>query len=240
MAKKKSGKQSKGRKQIGKFAFEFLSIFIAVISAFWLNHWNDNRRDNHTETKILQEISRGLEKDIEDIKLNIRGHRLGIRACVYWRKVLNNEIEKPDSVQFHFRSLTRDYITIQNGSGYESLKSKGLDIIKNDSLRSSIISLQEYDFNILTKFEEEYYENQFQRNYFQDINYLLAPNFAFDSAGQIVNIEMPIELSNGDKKRLFSYLWKIQSNREFILRFYAGVEDKIKLVIEHIQQEVDE
>lgn len=43
-----------------KYGFKFLSIFIAVISAFALNNWNENKRDAHSEHKILIEISNGL------------------------------------------------------------------------------------------------------------------------------------------------------------------------------------
>ena len=48
-----------------EYGFEFLSIFIAVLAAFALNNWNENRRDKHTEHKILTEISNGLENTIE-------------------------------------------------------------------------------------------------------------------------------------------------------------------------------
>ena len=49
-----------------------------------------------------------------------------------------------------------DYISIQNISGYETLKSNGLELIRDDSLRFEIITLYEYDYSILKKFEEEY------------------------------------------------------------------------------------
>ena len=68
--------------------FEFLSIFIAVVSAFALNNWNQNRRDDYSENKILIEISNGLEKDLDDIKENISGHKRGISACKYFRNAL--------------------------------------------------------------------------------------------------------------------------------------------------------
>ena len=56
-----------------KYSFEFLSIFVALISAFALNNWNDNRKDSLAESKILLEILNGLEKDKKDIELNVKG-----------------------------------------------------------------------------------------------------------------------------------------------------------------------
>ena len=47
-----------------KLGIEFLSILIAVTSAFGLNNWNENRRDYLASNKILAEISNGLTKDI--------------------------------------------------------------------------------------------------------------------------------------------------------------------------------
>jgi hypothetical protein len=47
-----------------KYTFEFFSIFIAVITAFPLNNWNDNRKADKSVNKILIEISNGLEKEL--------------------------------------------------------------------------------------------------------------------------------------------------------------------------------
>ncbi|MEO1713804.1 MAG: hypothetical protein AAFU60_10785, partial [Bacteroidota bacterium] len=70
---------------------EFFSIFIAVISAFALNNWNENRRDAEAASKIIAEISNGLEKDQEDIRVNMLGHEAGIRACQFWREVAQGQ-----------------------------------------------------------------------------------------------------------------------------------------------------
>ena len=210
-----------------KLGFEFLSIFIAVISAFALNNWNENRRDSEAAGKILAEISNGLEKDIEDVRVNKKGHEEGILACKFWRQILEREEVSLDSLRMHYSSLTRDYISIQNISGYESLKSKGLELIEDDSLRFEIITLYEYDYSILKKFEEEYNEMQYQESYFEEINKKIAPNFEFDQKGDIVGIKLPLTINEAEKNILLSYLWKIQGNRNFILRFYSKTEEKL-------------
>ena len=134
-----------------KHILEFISVFIAVFLAFALSNWSENRRGENTEKKILSEISNGLKKDLGDIQINIEGHKYGIKACKYWRNVVSEEQFSQDSIHWYYFGVTRDFTSVQNTSGYESLKSKGLEILKNDSLRFEIISLYEYDFNSLKK-----------------------------------------------------------------------------------------
>lgn len=225
-------------KNWGKYGFEFLSIFIAVISAFALNNWNENRKDANSENKILTEIANGLEKDLGDIQLNKQGHEWGIAACKYFREAFAGQNVQHDSALIHFFNLTRDFVSIQNVAGYETLKSKGLELVKNDSLRFDIISLYEYDYNTLRKLEEEYFEMQFQKNYFKEINQELAPNFRINDDGNIIGINNPLEIKEPERNKLLLYLWKIQSNRIFILQYYSEIEEKIKRVKEKINDEI--
>jgi|TARA_B110000093_G_C12876633_1_gene370052 hypothetical protein len=221
-----------------KYTFEFLSIFVALISAFALNNWNDNRKSDKSENKILIEIANGLEKDIEDIKQNKLGHKYGISACNYFRKALSDKNLSQDSLKIYYNSLTRDFISIQNTAGYETLKSRGLELIKNDTLRLKIISLYEFDYQILRKLEEEYSEMQFQENYFKEINHSLAPNFIFNDENLIMGIELPLKISNGEKKVFLLYLMKIQGNRNYIMNFYNQIEEKVIEVRKDIEKEI--
>jgi len=235
----KQKKQKRKKRNWKKYILEFLSIFIAVISAFALNNWNENRRDNHTALKILTEISNGLEKDLEDIKINMGGHESGIKSCKYWRKIISNQEVDQDSLQLYYFDLTRDFFSVQNNSGYETLKSRGLELIRNDSLRFDIISLYEYDYESLKTMEENYFEMQFQENYFENINRYLAPNFEFKEDGYISKIHTPLKLDPNEKNIFLSYLWKIQVNRRFILRYYADMERKIIDLNQRIEQEIN-
>lgn len=223
-----------------KFLVEFISVFIAVVFAFALNNWNDNRRDANAEKKLLGEISNGLTKDIEDIKVNVYGHNVGKKACQYWRKVINNEEFNQDSITSNYIRLTRDFICIQNKAGYETLKSKGLELIKNDSLRLEIISLYEYNYETLRKLEETYAEMQFQNSYFMALNDIISPYFRFDEKGNIQNIALPIQISESERNTFMTYLLKIETNRNFILGLYADIEKKTNTLIAHINKELEQ
>ena len=226
------------KRKWGSYLFEFSSIFIAVVAGFALSNWDEDRRDEYIGLNILQEISNGFALDIEDVNINMRGHRVGVRACNYFRDIINNKPVDQDSLRRFYSSLLSDVISIQNTAGYESLKSKGLETIKNESLRFEIISLYEFDFNVLKKFEEEYYEMQFHEIYYKEINNLIAPNFNFDTLGNIASIAMPLKLNNKDKNLLLSYLWKIERNRNFMLRQYNGIEQKILRTKSNIEDEL--
>ena len=219
-----------------KYGIEFLSIFIAVISAFALNNWNENRRNDNSKDKILIEISNGLEKDLDDIKQNVIGHKLGISACNYFLQAISGKDVDPDSLIFHYFKLTRDFVLIQNIAGYETLKSKGLELIKNDTLRLKIISLYEYDYSSLRKLEEEYSEMQFHENYFKEINEEIAQNLNIDENGNIIGVDLPLKIQEKVKNKLLLYLREIRTNRVFILTYYKELEKKINEVRENIEK----
>jgi len=221
-----------------KYTFEFLSIFIAVISAFALNKWNEDRNNRNAESKILFEIYNGLEKDLEDARSNINGHKMGIKAVDYFRNLIANKPVSIDSLMIYYFYLTRDFISIQNTSGYETLKSRGFELIDNDSLRTEIIALYEYDYNNLKKLEEDYYELQFQENYFKEINRTISKNIKFNKDKRIIGINVPLNIMRNEEKEILIYLWKIQANRKFILQNYAEIESKIKKLRADIKNEL--
>ena len=221
-----------------KYLFEFISIFVAVFAAFALDSWKEGRKDHVIETKILTEIYNGLEKDLEDIEVNEKGHQQGIEAIQYFKDLITNKPIRQDSLSIYFTNLLRDFVSIQNTSGYETLKSKGLETIENDSLRSQIISLYEYDYSTLRKLEEEYSELQFHESYFQEFNKAIAPNIKFDSNASQVGLNSPIKISENERNILIVNLWKIKTNRVFILYFYSDVKRKINKLQDEIQKEL--
>lgn len=222
-----------------QYGFEFLSIFVAVLSAFALNNWNDQRKSDLAEKKILLEIGQGLKKDLLDITTNEFGHQNGLAACRYFRQFLKNEPTNNDSSAFYYVQLTRDFISMQNLSGYETLKSRGLELISNDSLRNQIIQLYEYQYTIIRKLEEQYAEGQFHQSYYVQLTDLLAGKFQFNDSGRLTGIKQPLGLNDTDSQKLLMILWKIQINRQFALNEYALVRNQISQLQKAISLELN-
>jgi len=223
---------------IKKYGFEFLTIFIGIFAAFALDNWNEDRKDNNTQIKILSEINKGLSQDIRDIGVNENGHRFGLLATSYFEKLILNKQPDTDSLTFHYFNLLRDFISVQNISGYETLKSKGLEIVTDDSLRTEILALYENDYNSLRKLEENYSEIQFFENYNADFNNAIAPNFAMDQNGKITGINRPLKLTEKEQKILLTDLWKISKNRIFMIKNYSEVKNKIIKLQKRIEKEL--
>ena len=78
-----------------------------------------------------------------------------------------------DSFMWNYLSLTRSFVSIQNTAPFDALKSKGLNVVNNDSLRTQIIRLYDFQYDVLEKIEEKYQESQFYANESGDITAIL-------------------------------------------------------------------
>ena len=225
-------------KNWARYIFEFLSIFIAVVSAFALSNWNDNKNNQHSEQKILIEILNSLEIDLKDFKNNINGNNLSLKADSVFRGLINGEEISQDSIALEYTLLFRDYIPIVNKSAYESLKSNNLKTVTNDLLRIQIISLYDYYYSIIEKLEYEVPEMKSYKNYFQRTNSLLYPFMEFDDNGDLIKFTGLSNLTDNNKKEILSYLWRIRNNRKFKLARYDLIIDEMKKLESHIEKEL--
>lgn len=122
--------------------------------------------------------------------------------------------------------MFRDFISIQNISGYETLKSKGLEIVQNDSLRLEIIALYENNYNSLRKLEEDYSELQFHDSYFKEFNEVFGTQFYHRRCGQDQRNKTAHQDWGKREKILLVYLWKMRTNRIIMLGGYQEIKNK--------------
>jgi hypothetical protein len=221
-----------------KYGFEFLSIFVAVIAAFALNNWNESRKSSIAQEKILYEINNGIDKDLKDIAENMSGHKRGLEAVKYWRKAIVGNTVSSDSLRMFFFALTRDYIAIQNTSGYETLKSRGLELVSNDSLRFEILNLYEFDYKVLHNLEQDYHEMQFNQSHSENLMRILSANFTFDENGAMKSIELPLRINKKDKKYILIVLEKVKYNRAFLYQLYQMVKENALSLQKSINEEL--
>lgn len=221
------------------FLLEILSIFIGITAAFWLDSWNKNRIAGIEEIKILKELKNGLQSTLEDMESNAAGHLTSIRASRRLVEFINGESTTTDSVH-HFYTLSLiDYTFTPNTGAYETLKSRGVQLITNDSIRLEIINTYDFTFLGMVRLEEEEEAFEFYKNYSPALSERLSQmKVTYYRNNALQKIEYP----KGYRKRQdheFMFLTNnVVRSRGIMSNFYHREGAKVRALIAKIDEEV--
>lgn len=155
------------------FIYAFGEIFLIVIGiliALQLNNSNEVRKIRIDEVNILKDLNKGLQIDLSMVDYNIERHSRAIYSGEIILDFLNKKTNYSDSLSIHFAGI-HYYTNFMYGRGaYESLKSKGFEIISNKNLRYEIIQLYETSYAIIKDNDIQLTEDIFhiKRNFNQD------------------------------------------------------------------------
>lgn len=167
--------------QMGKYfkyaIGEILLVVIGILIALQINNWNEERKEHITEQKILKEILIDLEISkadlINDLKSNKRNLKIAekIKEHLHYKRAYNDSIDE--------MLMQASYITqfTPRTSGYENLKSIGLSIITNDSLRKEITNVFDRNFEYARLEGRVYNKSQ---NSSEDLGPFYKKHFAVD------------------------------------------------------------
>jgi hypothetical protein len=130
---------------------EVILVVIGILIALQINNWNNNRIEYKLESNILSEILVNLEKDVVNLNSKITFNKNQVKFNKEVLEHLEQKTPLTDSLRLaYFKLLGRgnfEPITV----AYENLKSKGVDIIHNDSLRIAISELYDFKYYYLTE-----------------------------------------------------------------------------------------
>lgn len=146
------------RKNWITYGFETLVVVVGILVAFALNNWNENRKDRKREQSLIQEIYRDLKTNRSELQNNID---FQIRQLELTKKLHKQYQQRicNDSLAMMFGYASHDIQFYPKNSGYEALKSMGLNMIRNDSIRSSITDLYELGFPRVVQLGVHEYEH---------------------------------------------------------------------------------
>lgn len=122
---------------------ELFLIVAGILIALALDDWRTSRSERAAELSMLAQIRSSLLADREVLKASlerIRGRDERIRRLATH---LRMELPYADSLDVYFGAVNRYEPVHLNRSPYESLKTRGLNLISSDSLR--IQMLRVYD-----------------------------------------------------------------------------------------------
>lgn len=117
---------------------EFLLVFLGILIALQVENWNQSRQERKLEQVLLTEMLTNLKQDLVDIDYNLLVKRNCIQSNQVVMRYLREDLPWHDSLVVHFGGLIQGTVFVNNTSTFESLKSIGIDLVRNDELRQLI------------------------------------------------------------------------------------------------------
>lgn len=114
---------------------------IGILLALWVNNCDEGRKKLEIEQKTLKEIRAGMEQDRLDLQETIEGYAFRVSNVELIFAYLSRDTVPADSLSIALSSINGYSYLLANTAAYETLKSRGLEIITNDSLRLGISTL---------------------------------------------------------------------------------------------------
>jgi hypothetical protein len=139
---------------------EIVLVMIGILLALQVNNWNEQRKDRITEQKILNALQEDLLVNINRLNKDILLEQRTINQANKIIKHLDERKPYNPSLDAIFSESIYSPDIIISASSYESLKSKGIDIVQRESLQRSIINLFDVVYSSLIA-ETVRLENQF-------------------------------------------------------------------------------
>ncbi|PWK17531.1 DUF6090 family protein [Xanthomarina spongicola] len=177
---------------------EIILVVIGILIALQINNWNTERQKSELEVKILKEIESNLVFDLFEIREDISimdSLNLASKDIIEYLK----EHDTP-SEEFYYNVAKMKAAPHfnPNMSGYELLTSKGVEIVRSDSLRMSISDLYESYYPYYAQYEKEritFKSNIIQPFFVKHFNWEIAEDKFF-----LTTLTIPLEDFQNIKK----------------------------------------
>jgi len=210
---------------------EFVLIFLGILIALQVDNWNQVRQVRNLETVMLKELLENLKADLADVNSNIDIHTSAINSKNIALGFIDGDGPWHDSLATQFGELNSGTIFYENNSSYESLKSLGIDLIRNNSIRQQITHLYSASYDHIGILEERALTHTFE-----SMNASMAKQlYMIDSLESYI----PLDVSGLRESNEFRHnlLVSIRFNANH-LTIYSAIREELQTLIENIEKEL--
>ena len=223
-----------------EYLLEILVIVVGILGAFALNSWNSERTAGITELEILMGCKVELESDLHDIGINFRLHENAVKSINEIIQAIKADQPYHDSLAYDFGYAMVYTLFRHSTSTFEAMKSKGIEIVSNKSIRNDIIRLYDADYNFFLKIEKDLiddvmhgYREVFPTR-FEEALKVEFPDPEFRN--RIVPLDF--EALKKDQEFLY-YIKTLRNETEFILKsHYSNLRQDVQHLIADLETEI--
>ena len=136
-------------------ALEKIGFTVAgILIALFINRCDETWKKRDLEVKSLQEIHDALGVDLIDIEKTAHWDTSQTRYIQNALNFMDGKLVNRDSLPIYFKHSFFYSFLLANTAAYETLKSRGLDLVQNDSLRLSIAYLYDVTYDFQNKVDQ--------------------------------------------------------------------------------------
>jgi hypothetical protein len=228
MEKNKTGKYLKYA--IG----EIILVMVGILLALQINNWNENRKLQNEELNLLLELKSNLEVTLNNFKNDTLDNIKSIDQFEKIESYIKEDLPYHSELDTAFRQLTGWRSPYPIYTAYTTLKTKGLDIISNVTLRNKIVNLYEFRYIVLSTDYDQYEWNLMQA--------VVTPFYSkfIRSKGDSYKLAVPNDfesLKHNDE--FINILRMLSSTRRLGLTFYKSTMISMEDLIESINKELN-
>ena len=211
---------------------EIILVVIGILIALQINNWNNEKQNSKKESFLLKEIRNNLQENlmveiipaIEDYEVRLKSYsRLDTKFYS------SSENLPQGTVKSLILKVISEWELLLNEVAFENLKSSGLDLITNDTLRTQISTIYEYYFNNLMSHEkrtQKFFSEQMEPAFHREIKHWKSPK----TKTELESIRRNTYLA--------SVLNSRNLNRRKKLNWLKITQPKIEELIRNIDQEI--
>lgn len=135
---------------------EIILVVIGILIALQINNWNNQQQEQQFEKKVLREILTDAKADLKETNDAINGLKDSQESTELIIEVLNTNLSYNDSLDVHFAKALRFWSLSPNSTAFEAAKSEGLYLIKNDSIRKIVSTINGYLYDYVGVLESRW------------------------------------------------------------------------------------
>ena len=153
---------------------EIALVVIGILIALNINNNNESFKLKQKELILLTEMQQNLKQDLLRLNSILIKNKERIRSNEIVKLSLETKSPFHDSLKYHFGNTFGNFQLTENTAAWENLKSIGLDLISNDSLRNSLAYLYSTKYiyleNVEKTADDTYQWNQLYPQILKHIN----------------------------------------------------------------------
>jgi len=155
---------------------EITLVMIGILLALQVNNWNEQRKLFIQEKGLLEELNKNLQSNIDILNNYIVDQEEKQKELHIITAHFDEKKSYTDTLGMYLRNVRKgEYLSLVT-SAFESLKSIGFNIIRDDELRMAIINLFNYTYEQNIKSIHSITEMQYESTHNVFVKYLSFKN----------------------------------------------------------------